>query len=287
MLAPAKINLDLLITGRRDDGYHLLDSIVVFADYGDQLTAEISDQLSLDISGPFGENLTADQDNLILKAAKLIGEKANISPNVKFHLVKNLPISSGIGGGSADGAAALKLIIDLYELKISASELNEIALKLGADVPVCLFGKPVQMTGIGDKLNILKFTKEIDLLLVNPGVSVSTNQIFSKYNSLNNDFDQPRKFSDHDINLPFLVETLKQSKNALQAFAIENEKIINDVLMALSETEGAKITRMSGSGATCFALYEDFETCQLAAEGISRRNPKWWVKQVKVGTSKA
>ncbi|MBT5185507.1 MAG: 4-(cytidine 5'-diphospho)-2-C-methyl-D-erythritol kinase [Kordiimonadaceae bacterium] len=281
MLAPAKINLDLLITGRRDDGYHLLDSIVVFTELGDHLTAEISDKLSLNISGPFADGLKADENNLIIKAANLICDNAGISPNIKFNLVKNLPISSGIGGGSADAAAALKLCMELLAININEKILNHIALKLGADVPVCLISETSHMQGIGEKITKINFKTPLHILLVNPMISVSTPNIFNQYAKLSTGFDQNRLLTTKEIHLPLMLDILKVSGNSLSEAALNVEPEIYKVLQALSETQGILLTRLSGSGATCFALYDNKENCLNAANKLKIDRPNWWICNTK------
>jgi 4-diphosphocytidyl-2-C-methyl-D-erythritol kinase len=267
-LAKAKINLDLLITGRRDDGFHELDSIVGFADFGDELSAENHNGLSLSVTGPFADHLDSNDHNLIIEAAKLICEAAKIKPNVKFHLIKNLPVSSGIGGGSADAAAALKLCQKIFDLDFSDDELASIALKLGADVPVCLKSTPHHMTGIGEKLSPLLLKDKINLVLVNPGKTLSTPNVFQAYKKFSRGFDQKRSFLTTEIHLSFIIETLQQSGNSLQSAACEIEPEIDTV--------------MSGSGATCFGLYKNKVDCQKASELIFKQNPTWWVKSVEI-----
>ena len=277
MLAPAKINLDLLITGRREDGYHLLDSIVVFTDIGDELTAEKSDKLSLVISGPYAEDLNDQNDNLILLAARQICEYANIPPHIKFHLNKKMPISSGIGGGSADAAAALKLCIELFSIKIEPEELNKIALELGSDVPVCLINKPVHMTGVGEKISDFDLIDTLHMVLVNPNISVSTPMVFDAYQKSNMAFDTERVFPSGKIHLTLMLDIIKKSGNSLTEATISREPGINEVIKLLSKTEDVLIARMSGSGATCFALYKSNECCLKAAQYMIKRKPDWWV----------
>ena len=279
MLAAAKINLDLRITGRRDDGYHYLDSIVVFTDIGDEVFAEKSDELSLEISGPFASELKTKDDNLILKAAKTLCREANVEPTIKFRLIKNLPLSSGIGGGSSDAAATMKLVQDILNFEIDEKKLNELALEIGADVPVCLKSKATHMCGIGDELNDIKLASDIHILLVNPGISVSTPEIFKQYALSNVPFDEKRPPFINQIHLPLMIDILKSSRNSLQHVACNIKNEISDVLIALGNTDGVLLSRMSGSGATCYSLYESFDQCAVAAKKISELNKKWWVKE--------
>lgn len=282
MLAAAKINLDLRITGRRDDGYHLLDSIVVFTEYGDQLEAEICDQLSLEISGPFGDALTSGNNNLILKASALLCEEAGVEPTVKFHLTKNLPVSSGIGGGSADAAAAMILTRDLLKIVLNEERFLKIALTLGADVPVCLRSKPTRMRGIGGDLENIVFADDLYLLLVNPRISVSTPAVFKQYLETSEKFDQERKMPSNEIHLPLMIDLLKDSHNSLEDAACTTEPCVSKVLTVLSETEGVLLSRMSGSGATCFGLYESKEQCERAAKKLRMNKNDWWIRQTRI-----
>lgn len=281
MLAPAKINLDLLITGRRDDGYHLLDSIVVFTELCDELTVEKSDQLSLTISGPFANDLSNRNDNLILEAARLICEECGVEPNLKFHLIKNLPISSGIGGGSADAAVAIKLTIQQLNLSISKGRLEAIALRLGADVPVCLRSISTHMKGIGEGLSPLNLSRPFDILLVNPGVSVSTPRIFNEYKKSEKIFDRPRKEKISHINDRFIKEEVLNSKNALEGVACRIEPQIQKILNVLENFEGLWLGRMSGSGATCFGIFNNEENCLNAKKYLKANHSKWWIESTK------
>lgn len=278
MLAPAKINLDLLITGRREDGYHLLDSIVIFTELGDELKAEKSDRLSLTISGPFAGSLKADENNLVLKAARLICEECNIEPRLKFHLVKNLPVSSGIGGGSADAAAALRLTLEKLQLQISPERLNDIALKLGADVPVCLKSAATHMRGIGEDLKEISIKDPFHLLLVNPGVTLSTPEIFEYYKKMEDKFDHFRNSKADYIHDRFIEETLIKSRNALEHTACRVEPKVLKVLKAFNNFEGLLLKRMSGSGATCFGVFDTKENCIKAQKILKHQYNNWWVK---------
>lgn len=281
MLAPAKINLDLLITGRRADGYHLLDSLVAFTEFGDELVACESQGLTLEIKGPFAKELKVNQDNLILKAARAICKKTGIIPNIKFTLIKNLPVSSGIGGGSADAAAALKLCIDFFSLDLNDTKLNEIALKLGADVPVCLRSSTSHMSGVGEKMIGVKLISNMHVLLVNPGLSISTPTVFAAYKNSVEIFDEARSFLNNQMHLPLMIDTLKKSRNSLQGPATSLEPRIKDVLTVLKNIDNIFLSRMSGSGATCFALFQNEKDCKRAEEIIAMEKPNWWVKATK------
>ena len=176
--APAKLNLYLHVVGRRDDGYHLLDSLVAFAEAGDVLRARPANGLRLTLDGAFGRALAGEPDNLVLRAARLLAEAAGVPPHAELVLEKNLPVASGIGGGSADAAAALRLLQRLWNVSLPAATLQQLALRLGADVPVCLHGHPVRMGGIGERLEPVPALPPCGLLLVNPGVAVQTRPVF-------------------------------------------------------------------------------------------------------------
>lgn len=261
--ARAKINLCLHVTGRRADGYHLLDSLVAFADVGDVLRVEPADQLTLEVSGPFSAGLPVDNDNLILRAAHLVDAQVRIS------LEKNLPVASGIGGGSADAAACLRALQQLgYDMPS-----DQAVLSLGADVPVCLSQKTTRMRGIGDELMPANLSPPMHAVLVNAGVPVSTRAVFSTLASVDNsDMHWPPQEP--------LVDWLAQQRNDLQAAAIAIAPEIRDVLKALDEA-GAQLSRMSGSGATCFGLFESEQSAAAATRSLAGH--RWWVKHSALG----
>ncbi|MBT7544311.1 MAG: 4-(cytidine 5'-diphospho)-2-C-methyl-D-erythritol kinase [Kordiimonadaceae bacterium] len=282
MLAPAKINLDLRITGRRSDGYHLLDSIVVFTEFGDELRAELSDKLEIIISGPFASGLRECDDNLVIKACKLLCQEAGVEPNLKFYLTKNMPVSSGIGGGSADAAAAMKLTCELLDLNINDNIIQEIAIKIGADVPVCLRSVSSQICGIGDEIHQLSFDDELYLLLINPGIPISTSNIFKKYQNCKTKFDTKRRIIKSKIQLDLIICSLKDSHNSFQGIVCRQNEEVQTILEILKDTEGLLLCSMSGSGATCFAAYKTLEECNRAGNKIKQLNNEWWIKETKI-----
>ncbi|MBK4216548.1 4-(cytidine 5'-diphospho)-2-C-methyl-D-erythritol kinase [Paracoccus caeni] len=255
--ARAKLNLALHVTGRRADGYHLLDSLVAFAAYGDELRLEPG-PLSLRIEGPFAEGLAADPDNLCLRAARLVGGEAAIT------LTKNLPVASGIGGGSADAAAVLR------GLERMGHSLPENPEKLGADVPVCLLSAPARMEGVGEIVTPLPPLPSLPLVLVNPGVAVSTPQIFAAMERRDNPVLPPIPRFDY---LDALTGWLRLTRNDLEAPARAVCPAIDEVLAALGST-GAAFARMSGSGATCFGLYDSAGKAATAAKMLKQHG--WW-----------
>jgi len=262
--APAKVNLFLHVTGRRPDGYHLLDSLAVFPAVGDEVTAAPASELSLEISGRFGGVLRAEPDNLLLRAARLLqpGKGAALT------LDKNLPVASGIGGGSADAAAALLLLRDLWNLE---TELHAAALTLGADVPVCLASRPARMGGIGEVLGAAPRLPAFGMVLVNPGVAVPTPMVFK---ARQGGFSLPAELPEAWPDVAAMAADLARCRNDLEAPARIIQPIITDVLAALAALPGAMLARMSGSGATCFAIFATPDAAARAATQIER--PGWW-----------
>lgn len=288
--APAKINLTLHVTGKRDDGYHLLDSLVVFADAGDWVAvASAPDgELSLRITGPYAEALCdeAVESNLVMRAARTLREwaakRGRSQHGAALTLDKRLPVASGIGGGSADAAAALRALVRFWELGIPQTDLMEIALKLGADVPVCLRACPAVMRGIGEEIAPAPPLPDLWIVLVNPGVAVSTGGVFE---ALDLKAVSALGVPALPVNLLSADEAaaaLKRCRNDLEPPARARAPQVADVLRALRRTKGALMARMSGSGATCFALYEDEESARTAAQALGADHPGWWVTAAKM-----
>jgi 4-diphosphocytidyl-2-C-methyl-D-erythritol kinase len=265
--APAKVNLALHVTGRRSDGYHLLDSLVCFPAIGDVLSAKPAAERTLEIEGPFSAELEGTASNMVLRAAELLG-----SGGARLCLKKNLPVASGIGGGSADAAAALRLLSRLH-----SAPLPDVAAltRLGADVPVCLLSRPARMRGIGDEVEPLVLPR-FWLVLVNPRRPLETGAVFAKLHRRDNAglpdlpaFPKPAA----------LFEWLRQAtRNDLEAAARSVEPTVTEVLAALERIPGCRLARMSGSGATCFGLFESASEAGEAAEGLRRVRPEWWVE---------
>ncbi len=281
-LARAKINLDLLITGQRGDGYHLLDSLVVFADYGDEIFVRPSQELILNVTGPFAGGLRSEGDNIILKTARLLQDKFDIRQGAEIELVKNLPVSSGIGGGSADAAAAIHALMTLWNITDKISTLTDLALSLGADVPVCLDAKTTHMCGIGERLRPITFKFPLFLLLVNPAISVSTADIFRARADHKADFSAARILHDEITTLDQLKYILGESGNDLEHDACMAAPVISRVLEEITKSKDCIAAGMSGSGATCFGIYLSIDVAHRQAVNISREFPDWWVKPVKV-----
>ena len=286
VIAPAKINLYLHVTGRCDDGYHLLDSLIVFADVADQITIHPASKFSLAIEGAYaGAFIAADRDdtpqgkNLVVRAAYACAVYFNRPLNLRITLSKNVPLASGVGGGSADAAAAVWGLIRFWGLKAPPiSSLMPLLRALGADVPACYLCQGVHVAGIGDRLNVHEHMPEWPALLVNPRQSCPTPEIFKTYKDVGQGFSKsvsvPQDLGDRQECLDFL----KQQKNDLELTAIEKLPAIRDVTVALKQTEDVQLVRMSGSGATVFALYLTPESAQRAAELIQSTYPHWWVR---------
>lgn len=273
--APAKLNLYLHVTGRRDDGYHLLDSLVVFADATDRIDALPADAVSLDYTGPFVDSLPAPEDNLVFRAATELASMFGIDAGAHLTLTKNLPVASGIGGGSTDAAAALRALIRLWQLPPDDARISRLALSLGADVPVCLMARPAVMRGIGEDLRLLGTFPELPLVLVNPGVQVSTPAVFK---ARNGDFSPSVDWPDATTEAADVIATLSETGNDLEAPAKSLAPAVADVVAALETQTGVKLARMSGSGATCFGVFASMDAAEAAAEAISVKKPDWWVR---------
>jgi 4-diphosphocytidyl-2-C-methyl-D-erythritol kinase len=274
--AAAKINLSLKVTGRRDDGYHLLDTLVIFTRLGDVIDVQVADEITLTIAGPYAGSLKTDADNLVLKAAHLLKQSALSRgikvPGAALTLTKNLPIASGIGGGSSDAAATLHGLYKLWSLERAHIDLSSIALKLGADVPMCLHATSLRATGIGEKIASVKMPA-LYLVLVNPGVEVSTAAVFSNL-TLSQQVSMPPL--PDNLSLIELVHWLENTSNDLQTPAIAAAPVIQDVLDKLAGCDDCFLARMSGSGATCFGLFSSMVTAEKAALQLGQQNPSWW-----------
>lgn len=274
--ARAKVNLTLQVTGRRADGYHELESLVVFAGVGDVLALDPVDgnDLRLTIDGPQAGPLLYEHDNLVLSAALALGRRGGVNAGAAMTLTKNLPVASGIGGGSADAAAALRGLARLWDLRVPEADLRELALGLGADVPVCLRGEAVILSGIGEALQPVAALPPLWLLLVNPGVAVSTPAVFKAREGAFSAVAEPRL---PPSDLRGLVEWLERRGNDLEAPACRLAPAVGAVLAALRRQPGCLLARMSGSGATCFGLFGEEAAAQTAAAAIASQQPDWWV----------
>ncbi|MEM1131742.1 MAG: 4-(cytidine 5'-diphospho)-2-C-methyl-D-erythritol kinase [Pseudomonadota bacterium] len=267
-IAPAKLNLALHVRRRRDDGYHDLETLFCFLGHGDRLTVQAADALSFEIIGPFANELAVDEDNLVLRAARLLAKHAGCAGKAHIVLEKNLPIASGIGGGSADAAAALRLLNRLWGLDWSLERLAKLGLALGADVPVCVYSRYCEAQGVGD---VITFSAPIlpdntPILLVNPKQAVSTPAIFKGWDGIDKGA-LPEARS--------LTALQQEMRNDLTPSAVAICPEIAGILDALGDTD-AELVRMSGSGATCFAVYADRATRDAAQRFLEARFPDYW-----------
>lgn len=276
--AHAKLNLSLRVSGRRNDGYHELRSLVAFAGTCDWLTAEAADELTLAVTGPFGELLTGEPDNLVLRAARALREQSGVAAGARLTLEKNLPVASGIGGGSADAAAALRALMRLWEVAPGDEALMRLALSLGADVPVCLGTAPALMSGIGERIERLSALPSFGLVLANPGVALSTAAVFRELDASPFDGALEEGAVPAFATLYELVAWLMTEKNDLEAPAIRLVPEIGETISALAGTVECRLARMSGSGATCFGIYPGEAEARAAAEVLAAAYPRWWVE---------
>jgi 4-diphosphocytidyl-2-C-methyl-D-erythritol kinase len=281
--ARAKVNLTLRVVGRRVDGYHDLESVVAFADCADRLTLHPGADLSLVTTGPGAQDCGDTPDNLVLKATRLLVERV---PNLRsgaFVLDKHLPVAAGIGGGSADAAAALRLLARANDLAIDDPRVVEAARLTGADVPVCLPSKPCVMTGVGDNLAPLSLPR-LPAVMVNPRLPVATKDVFAalglRAGQLNVgivDVLKSRGWPADGASPADWVAAVKRGTNDLEAPALKVEPIVGDVLRALAALPGVQLARMSGSGATCFALFASDDDAKAGAQTLQAAQPGWWV----------
>ena len=284
-LAPAKINLFLHVAAPGADGFHPLSSLMVFADIGDQVSLTPAEALGLKVYGPFAAGLEGESDNLVIRAALALAARARRPlPPLGLALEKNLPVAAGLGGGSSDAGTALRLLRSAWELPISDDDLEAVAASLGSDGAACLWGRPVLAEGRGERLSAAPDLPVCDAVLVNPRVSVSTGQVYGLY-------DRAGRFSDPlPPPMPAGLESVQElaawlttTTNDLQAPAMDLAPAIGDVITTLADEPETLLARMSGSGATCFALCgSDLEAHGLA-DRIGRMRPEWWVQPCRLG----
>ncbi len=267
--APAKVNLFLHVVGRRADGYHLLDSLAVFPPIGDALMGERASGLTLTVEGEFSAALREDADNLVSRAARMLASAAGVAADARLILEKKLPVASGIGGGSADAAAALRLLSRLWHVPIP----DGLAVRLGADVPVCLASRPMRMAGVGDILIPAPALPECGIVLVNPGVAVSTPAVFAARSG--SAFSPPADLPSGWRDARDFFAWLGGVGNDLEIPAISLCPPVADVLVALRGAPSCRLARMSGSGATCFGLFADARSASRATAALRRTG--WWV----------
>lgn len=276
VVAPAKVNLTLHVTARRDDGYHLLESLVVFASVLDRISLEPAETFSLVVSGPQSHHLELldPEDNIALRAARAMARLANHKDGVRILLEKNIPVSGGMGGGSTDAAAVLHGLMRLWSFRPSRTLLQELALVLGADVPVCLRGRSTIMEGIGDSLRDAPPLPGFWLVLANPGVAISTPLVFQTRSGA---FLPAVPLTDAPRSAEDLAAQLRERRNDLTAAAISLAPAVGECLATLTGLPGCLLARMSGSGATCWGLFATEYEAQTAARTVHAAKPEWWV----------
>jgi 4-diphosphocytidyl-2-C-methyl-D-erythritol kinase len=271
--AAAKVNLYLHVIGRRPDGYHLLDSLVAFADIGDRITAEPAAALSLDISGPEAADLSGAGDNLVLQAARLLAEHHGTALGAALFLEKKLPVAGGLGGGSSDAAAALRALTALWGLPISEETLRGLGARLGADLPVCLYGSTAWVGGVGERIEPAPAVPQVGIVLANPRKQLPTAAVFAARSGA---FGEAARFLPMPADAEGLARALGLRRNDLTDAAIGLMPEIATVLARLAGLPGALIARMSGSGATCFALFADRDAAAQAGAALAAAEPGWW-----------
>lgn len=283
--APAKINLTLHVTGRREDGFHLIESFVVFADIGDEITVKSHEKFAIEISGPFANLLQHEKNNIALEAAvAFVNGFSDSLPGVHVDLVKNLPIAAGLGGGSSDAAAVIRALAFLVDSSVSRTAAGQLAIGLGADVTVCLDPQASFMSGVGNIVTLLPDLPEVYAILVNPNIKMLTGAVFAALavpGAIRRDevgLKPEHTFSD----AADLITFVHSCRNDLEAPALRMCPEIADVQAALSAQDGCDLVRMTGSGATCFGLFADKAKAERGAEKLSQIAANWWVKSCRL-----
>jgi 4-diphosphocytidyl-2-C-methyl-D-erythritol kinase len=271
----AKVNLYLHVTGRRPDGYHEIDSLIVFAGIGDRLEIGEAGGLELHVSGPLATAVPWDEGNLGFRAARALSQCCGPADGARIELEKHLPVAAGLGGGSADAAAVLAGLNAHWQAALVRSKLEEIALGLGADVPVCLYGRPAFVAGIGERVTRAPPLPPAWLVLVNPGVALPTAEVFA---ARHEDFSDSGRWSETLPDLPTLAERLAGLANDLETPARALAPEVGEALARIEALPGVLLARMSGSGATCFGLFASRQEANEAAAALSAECPGWWVR---------
>lgn len=276
--APAKVNLTLHVLGRRADGYHDLESLVAFATLHDVITMAPAEDWSLTVEGPFKDALRAeigDNQNLVLRAGRILAEHLGRRDGAAIGLHKSIPIAAGLGGGSADAAAAMLALCRLWHADVPLQVLAELGLRLGADLPVCLFSRTAYMAGIGERIQTAPEVPPLSIVLVNPRVALPTATVFRNWQGKT---AGSTRSSYQPDDAPSLIDVLHSGRNDLTAPAIALAPVIGDVMTQIESAPGLLLARLSGSGPTCFGLFADSHAAQAAAASIAAARPDWWVR---------
>ena len=271
----AKVNLYLEVLGRRADGYHDISSLIVFAACGDRLILRPAVRREIRVSGPFGAALPASGDNLVERALDALGAALGRPINLEVELEKVLPIAAGLGGGSADAAVALDGALEVLGLSLDGDMLDQVALSIGADLPVCRYGRPAQVGGLGDRIRRAPPLPAGWLVLANPGVSLATAEVFA---ARSGPFSPANDWSAIPLDTTDLAGELAVRRNDLEPAARRLAPIIDDVLDGLQASDGCLLARMTGSGATCFGLFGRSDLAEEAARRLAQVNPDWWLR---------
>jgi len=276
--APAKLNFYLHVLGRRENGYHDLSSLVGFADVGDTLHVAPADGFQFQVTGPMAAPELEGDDNLCVRAAKDLAAMLGRDLNLKLTLVKRLPVASGIGGGSSDAAATLRLLLKFWNEDGTEKDIAALALSLGADVPVCLSGVPAEMLGIGEDVRPVAPLPKASVVLINPGICISTAAIFKEWQGPGPDVTPWEK---SETAATFAASLMKR-RNDLTPVAKKLVPVVGEVLSVLTARPECLLARMSGSGATCFGIFENHAVAEAAAEVLTVTHPHWWVRSARL-----
>jgi 4-diphosphocytidyl-2-C-methyl-D-erythritol kinase len=282
--AAAKVNLALHIVGRRDDGFHLLESLIGFTEIADHITLTASDDISLDVSGPEQKALTDSNDNLIIRAARLVKDHVNGTGGAHFALEKHIPVAAGLGGGSADAAATVQGCETLWNIT-STVPIGDatLAAGLGADVPVCRFGRAAWVWGIGERVTPAPSWPDLWMVLVNPRIPVPTAKVFQAFSGqLKKPEIQSGAGPTWSPSVDDFIEFLASRENSLTDAALSIAPVIAEVLAVISAAPECLLARMSGSGPTCFGLFASESEAQTAAKALAGGKPAWWVRATRL-----
>ena len=282
--APAKINLYLHILGRRDDGFHLIDSLVAFVDIGDELTATRAHEIALDVTGPFAVRLRSGSDNLVLGSARSLAAAFGIAEGARLTLTKNLPVAAGLGGGSSDAAAALRALARLWGVELGDERVMDVARELGSDVPVCVDGRPAFIGGIGHDIEPAPELPMAYMVLVNPGVGLATKDVYGVFARCRaiGARESVERLRGAIADVHALADALCERANDLTVAAGVLVPQVTAVLAFLESLPGALVVRMTGSGPTCFALFAEMDAAAKAAEACRAHEPSWWVARARL-----
>ncbi|HPD82935.1 MAG: 4-(cytidine 5'-diphospho)-2-C-methyl-D-erythritol kinase [Alphaproteobacteria bacterium] len=274
IFAPAKVNLSLHITGKREDGYHLLQSIIAFSNFGDEIKISPSKEFIFTQKNTFPGSPDQVADNIVVQAAQGLSKLLNKPLHCHIHLIKTIPIGAGLGGGSSDAAATIRGLLEFWEIFIPAEKLQNLLLSLGADVPVCYYNLPCLVEGVGEIIKPIPSFSPLPALLIFPNKFCSTKKIFTDHNE-----KFSKKFTLPETNF---FDFIRSQKNDLTAAAIKNIPEIEEILNALSAMPSCQLSRMSGSGSACFGVFNNQNESLEAAENIQKKWPNWWVRPIMI-----